>query len=265
MPPHVSPDVRIYPDVEELSRAAARSLIETIVAVTGRHRAHCHLALAGGNTPRTLYRLLATEYREQIPWTQVHLFWADERYVPPDDPRSNYRFVRETLLDHVAIPAENVHPMPADLPKPEDAARAYEQTLRSHFSPPWPRFDLVLLGLGADGHTASLFPGSIALTERERWVVAVRAPVDPPLRLTLTLPALNHAAHVFFLVAGAEKADALRRVLTGTPDPAGWPGAGVRAAAGAVVWWVDEKAAKSLAGSADVPYGEGPTAISGLP
>lgn len=238
-------DVRIHPDPETLSRAVADALASRISGTAARG-ARFSLALAGGSTPRTLYRLLATGYRDEIPWDRVHLFWGDERYVPRDDPRSNYRLVRESLLDHVRIPGENIHPMPTDLPDPEDAAAAYEQTLRAWFPAPWPRFDLVLLGMGSDGHTASLFPGSPALAERTRWTAAIRAPVEPRQRLTLTLPVLNHAALVFFLVTGDEKADVLGRVLTAPSGPAAYPAAAVRPEEGGVVWWVDERAAKSV-------------------
>ena len=159
------------------------------------------------------------------------------------DSHSNYRMARETLLDHVPCPAGNVHPMPTGLPDPEAAARDYEETLRTYFSKGWPRFDLVLLGLGDEGHTASLFPGSPALEETKRWVVAVKAPAEPPLRLTLTLPALTQAANVYFLVTGSNKAQALHHVLSGSPDPKNYPASGVRLARGTVIWWVDREAA----------------------
>lgn len=245
MVPALNADVHVLPDPGRLGVAVARALVRMIterVAGGGRFS----LALAGGGTPGTLYRLLAAEYRDKIPWAQVDLFWGDERYVPWDDPRSNYRLVKESLLDHVPIPRENVHPMSTDVPEADEAAAAYERTLRKHFSGPWPRLDLALLGMGADGHTASLFPGSPALGEQKRWVVAVRGPADPPLRLTLTLPVLNNAAAVFFLVTGAEKAAALRRALTSPPDPTACPAGAVRPVDGALVWWVDEKAAGSI-------------------
>jgi 6-phosphogluconolactonase len=150
---------------------------------------------------------------------------------------------REALLDAVPCPTTNVHPMPTELPDPDVAARDYEETLRSYFTRDWPRFDLVLLGLGEEGHTASLFPGSPALEERRRWVVAVKAPVESPLRLTLTLPVLTHAANIYFLVTGSNKAHALHHVLTETPDPKNYPAAGVRLAPETVTWWVDQEAA----------------------
>jgi len=241
----MSADVRIYRDRDALSRevagAIAHRMDETLTA-TG----YFTLSLAGGQTPRTLYRVLATQYRDTISWSRLHLYWGDERYVPQNDPRSNYRLVRESLLDHVPIPGENVHPIPTDFPEAEDAALAYEQMLREWFRSSWPRFDLVLLGMGPDGHTAPLFPGSPALAERSRWVVAARAPVDPRLRLTLTPPVLNAASLVFFLVVGSEKADVLHRVLTAASGPVPYPAAAIRPERCAVVWWVDEHAAQCV-------------------
>lgn len=235
-------DVRVFPDLEVASRECTRAIIDVITQWTrGGHRVA--LALAGGETPRALYRCLATEHRDAVPWGRVHLFWGDERYVPPDDPRSNYRLVQDSLLRDVPIPRDNVHPMPTHFPDPRDAARAYEQDLRTHFPAPWPRVDLILLGIGPDGHTASLFPGSPALSEQDRWVVDVRAPVDPPVRLTLTLPVLNHAAAVFFLVAGTAKADAVRRALTGPLDPLACPAGAVRPVGADPIWWLDDAAA----------------------
>jgi hypothetical protein len=149
----------------------------------------------------------------------------------------------ETLLDHVPCPAANVHPMPTHFSDPDAAARDYEATLRSYFSGEPPAFDLVLLGLGPEGHTASLFPGSPALAEPTRWVLAVTAPADPPSRLTLTFAALNGAADAYFLVTGSNKARALHDILTGTADPNTCPAAGVRLAAGTLIWWVDRDAA----------------------
>ncbi len=251
------PDVRICSDGDRLARDVAQAIVEGLnapLAPAGRRS----LCLAGGQTPRVLYQVLATEYRDTMPWSRLHLFWGDERYVPPDDAQSNYRLVRESLLDHVPIPKEHVHPMPTDLRDPNDAAAAYEQTLREQFPPPWPRFDLVLLGMGSDGHTASLFPGSPALAEQTRWVATARASVEPRVRLTLTLPVLNRASLVFFLVAGAEKADILRRVLAGPSEPAQYPAAAVRPEDGRVVWWVDEQAAKSLSRTPIPPAQERP-------
>jgi 6-phosphogluconolactonase len=199
--------------------------------------------LSGGSTPRTLHGLLASDFRDQIPWADVHVFWGDERYVSPDDPDSNYRMARETLLDHVPCPAGNIHPMPTHFPSPDAAAREYEKTLRTYFGTEWPHFDLLLLGLGEEGHTASLFPGSPALEERTRWVVAVKAPADPSLRLTLTLPALTRAANIYVLVTGSKKASALHHVLTDGTDANIYPAAGVRLTPGTLIWWIDREAA----------------------
>ncbi len=242
-------DVRVFADVNELSLRAAEAVVR-VINESMQANGTCSLALSGGSTPRTLYRLLSSQFRDQIPWTKVHVFWGDERYVPPGDPQSNYRMARETLLDHVASPDGNVHPMPTGLPDPDVAARDYEKTLRNYFSRDWPRFDLVLLGLGEEGHTASLFPGSPALEETKRWVVAVKAPAEPPLRLTLTLPVLTEAANIYFLVAGPNKAQALYHVLTGSPDPKSYPASGIRRAGGTVIWWVDREAAALVRESA---------------
>lgn len=228
-----------YPDMKSLSRGAAEILVAQANATVAR-RGRFSLVLSGGKTPLLLYRLLAGEYANRIPWLRLHIYWGDERYVPPDDPRSNFGTAREALLDHVPIPPENIHPIPTDLPQPEDAARAYEATLRTQFPGVWPTFDLMLLGLGADGHTASLFPGSPALKEPERWAVAVQAPAAPPERLTVTMPVINHARQVYFLVSGIEKTKALRCALTDTPDIATCPASAARSLNGAVFWLVEE-------------------------
>jgi 6-phosphogluconolactonase len=157
----VIPDVRVCADVDDLSRRAAEAVVDRINGAV-RTRGTCSIVLSGGNTPRTLYRLLASHPPSPIPWAHVQVFWGDERYVPPDDPRSNFGMAKETLLDHVSCPAANVHRMPTQFADADIAARDYEHTLRSRFDGEWPDFDLVLLGLGADGHTASLFPGSLA-------------------------------------------------------------------------------------------------------
>lgn len=240
----VKTDLRVFSSVNELSLRAAQAAVRTIndsVRTSGK----CSLVLPGGNTPRILYTLLASEFRDQIPWAQTHVFCGDERYVSLDDPESNYGMARETLLDHVPCPAGNVHPMPTHFPSADAAARDYERTLRNYFGTDWPFFDLSLLGLGEEGHTASLFPGSPALGELTRWVVAVETPADPPLRLTLTLPALTRAANTYVLVAGSKKASALHHVLTGSPDPITFPAAGVRLTEGTLIWWVDREAAST--------------------
>ncbi len=237
----MKPDVRTFSDVTTLSLEAAEAVVQTIdraVRATGR----CSLALSGGATPQTLYRLLASRFSARIPWDKVHLFWGDERYVPPEDPGSNFRRVKETLLDQVPCPTDNVHPMPTGFSDPDAAARDYEGTLRSFFGDGPAVFDLLFLGLGPEGHTASLFPESPALAETIRWVRAVTVPADPPLRLTLTLVILNQAANAYFLVTGSKKARALRHVLAGAADPRAYPAAGVRLDQGTLIWWVDRTA-----------------------
>lgn len=206
-------------------------------------RGRCALLLSGGSTPRAAYELLATRYRDRVPWSHVHLFWGDERFVPPDDPRSNYRMAREALVDCVPCPPANVHPIPTALPSADAAALRYEDTLRACFSGDQPAFDLVLLGLGEDAHTASIFPGSPALVESARWVLAVAAPVEPSLRVTVTMRVLTAAAQLFVLVSGAGKAEALRRALDPASPPDRVPAAALRSAAGRVVWWADRAAA----------------------
>jgi len=238
----VKPDVRICADINELSVRAAEATVR-IVTEAARGARRCSLVLSGGSTPRTLYRLLASQFDKKIPWAELHIFWGDERYVPLVDPTSNYRMAKEALLDHVPCPPANIHPMPTHVPSPDAAARHYEATLRGFFAGTRPCFDLVLLGVGTDGHTASLFPGSPVLAETTRWVRAASAPTDPPTRVTLTWPALIAASNIHVLVAGSNKADALRHVLDESPDPRVYPAARIRSAEGSVIWWADRDAA----------------------
>ncbi len=231
-------------DIGTLSLQVAEAAT-TIINDAVKSRGRCAVALSGGGTPKALYTLLASRFRDEIPWARIHVFWADERYVPSSDAGSNYGMAKEALLDHVPCPAGNVHPMKTTFPLAEDAAREYEQVLRGYFGTHVPRFDLIFLGLGEDGHTASLFPQSPALDERVRTVVAVSAPAAPTTRLTLTLPVLTRAAHIHVLVAGANKAAALRQVLSGTADPMVSPAARLRSAEGTLIWWVDQDAAGS--------------------
>lgn len=231
----------IWKDREELSRAAAADLAqiaEAAVASQGRFA----LALSGGKTPRRLYEILYTEYREKIDWGRTHLFFGDERYVAQDDPMSNYRMARESLIVPLGIPESNVHPMPTYLDDPDEAAHVYEKTLRSHFGDEAPAFDLVLLGIGLQGHTASLFPGSPALEEKERWVVAVEVSARPPLRLTLTLPAINAGKRVFFLVSGKGKQPIVAKLRDlGPEESRDYPAALVRPQ-GPVTLYLDQAA-----------------------
>ena len=203
-------------------------------------------ALAGGNTPEPLYSELARpENWNRIEWDKIHLFWGDERHVPPNDPQSNFRLVKEKLLDVVPIPEENIHRVKTEMDV-RLAAFAYEDDLRHFFPGDWPRFDLVLLGMGEDGHTASLFPRSAALNEESRWFVANFAPEKNSWRLTLTLKAINAARMVIVLVRGESKADTLGAVFMGANDPWEMPIQGVDPVDGKMIWLFDSEAASRL-------------------
>lgn len=240
-------ELQVFPDLESLSVGVAGTLADQIGATVDRRR-RCALVLTGGRTPRRMYELLAEQFGATIPWPRVDLFWCDERYVPHDDPRSNYRLARLTLLDRVAIPPENVHPMPTHYADPAEAARHYEALIRGYFGDLPPRFDLLLLGVAANGHVASLFPRHPALGERERWIVAATVPADPPQRLTMTFPLINQARAVAFLIAGPTKADAVRRALQPVTTVEDVPAAGVSPESGTVTWWLDAAAAAGLSG-----------------
>jgi len=237
-------DARVLPDLVSLSRAVLEEtfpIIQEAVSKRGRFA----IALSGGHTPGKMYSLWAQteQYRNKTPWDRVHLFWGDERFVPADDPRSNYHMARETLISQVPIPAENVHPMPTNLPSPEECARAYETELLKFFGSEPPAFDVQLLGIGDEGHTASLFPGSPALGEKVRWVAAVRVAAAPPQRITLTPVVLNQGRNTFFLVAGEGK----RAILSAIRDelaskPSQYPAARIHPAR-EPVWFLDQAAA----------------------
>lgn len=202
------------------------------------------LALSGGSTPAMLYRLLGTAAYDDLPWDRVHLFWGDERYVPPTDEASNTRLVHATLLDARPLPNAQVHPIPTGHGDPTQDAAQYEATLRTFFSDEGPTFDLALQGLGSDGHTASLFPDDHALCELERWALPIDAPayMDPRLRITLTFPLLNRSRATLVLVAGASKRDILHTLLYGTAEErAPYPAAHLQAHDG-VHWFADHEA-----------------------
>ena len=232
------PNIAVLPDAEALARYAADWLAERALASQGRFG----VALSGGSTPKRLFEILAEPASAaRFPWSRTHLFWGDERFVPQDDPDSNFRMTRLALLDHVPIPPGQVHPMPTS-GDPDAAARSYQATLQAYYGAESldmsrPMFDVTFLGLGENGHTASLFPGTPALDETLRWVVPVSQSV-PQTRLTLTYPAIACSRAVVFLVAGAGKAQVLKEVLAG--DRA-HPAARV-SAAGEVLWFTDEAA-----------------------
>ena len=234
-------NVQVFDAVGDLQAACANQVAEVLRGSSeGRT---VTLALSGGSTPRKMHEMLAQA--DGIDWSNVHIFWGDERTVPPDHADSNYRMAKETLLDHIDIPAGNVHRMAGEL-DPEIAASKYEDEIRQVFNLKQgdvPRFDIILLGMGADGHTASLFPGTDALDETQRLVVANRVPQMDTVRLTLTYPVLNNARLVLFVVAGEDKADAARQCsLSANPPPAGR----VQPHDGQLVWLLDSGAADRM-------------------
>jgi len=233
-------DVAVLPSAAALADAAAARF----VAAAGdaiASRGQFIVALAGGSTPRDTYLRLGTEALvSKVMWSRVHVLWGDERCVPPDHIESNYRMARETLLDRVPVPAANVHRIHGE-DDPATAAGVYEATLRTLL-----RIDLVLLGLGEDGHTASLFPGGAAVHERTRWVMAARASAASLWRITLTPAVINAAAEVLFLVSGGAKAGILRRVLEGPRRPEELPAQAIAPSKGRVRWCVDAAAAADL-------------------
>jgi 6-phosphogluconolactonase len=233
----MEPEIRRFASLADLSSAAAGA-VAGVMKDAIHLRGHCAIVLSGGTTPKTLYHLLATAHRNDVNWARVHLFWGDERWVPADDPRSNVRMAREALIDHVHCPSEHVHPIPVHASSPDVAAREYARTLHTFFHAADARPDLVLLGMGSDGHTASLFPRSPALDEQRRWAVASFAPVEPRERVTLTMPFLNRARNVFLLVAGSDKQSAFAQATSGRADPHHCPVAMVQPADGALTWWV---------------------------
>jgi len=241
------PEIIICHDADDLSRKAAEQFAASAKAAVSA-RGRFSVALSGGSTPKALYALLATdEFRSQLPWPQVHLFWGDERCVPPDHAESNFRMVGEALLSKITIPSENIHRMAGEK-TPADGIVDYQTQLQEFFhlaDGEWPRFDLVLLGLGEDGHTASLFPGSAALSERQRWVATSYVERLRAHRLTLTLPVINHAAQISFLVSGASKAPMVEAVLRAGNDSL--PAARIQPADGQVTWFVTQDAAGALA------------------
>jgi 6-phosphogluconolactonase len=247
----MKPEIRRFPNLESLSRAAARFIVEQATLCV-EERGRFTLVLSGGQSPRLLYEQLSLPaFTVKMPWAQTYLLWGDERWVPADHPQSNYGMAQKLLIARVPVPAANILRPPAEMTSPEAAARAYEKTLRSFFRvtrrrltpPEFPTFDLILLGIGKDGHTASLFPGNRVLEERRQWVAAVETTTASPSipRLTLTLPVINSAARVLFLVSGKGKREVVQSILTEPAEAVHvYPAARVRPA-GRLIWFVNEE------------------------
>jgi 6-phosphogluconolactonase len=240
-----SPTIQVLATPADLFHAAAEELMRVGRAAIGG-QGRFTVALSGGSTPRALYSLLAKDHAN-FPWARTYFFFGDERHVPPDHPDSNYRMANESLLSKVAIPAENVHPVRTENPDAKQAAADYEADVRRFFelrAGEFPRFDLILLGLGPDGHTASLFPDSEGLQEQSKLVIANWVEKFKTFRISFTYPVLNHAAEVIFLVSGADKADTVRQVLKGSTPPL--PAQQVQPTDGKLLWMLDEAAGSKL-------------------
>jgi 6-phosphogluconolactonase len=237
---------------QDLFQAAAEEVIRSATDAVAQ-RGRFTIALSGGSTPRNLYTLIAANASATLPWDQMFFFWGDERHVPQDSPDSNYRMAQEALLSKVPVPPANIFPVPAENPDAAQAAEIYEQTLRKFFAVApgeFPRFDLILLGMGPDGHTASLFPETPALQEKSRLVVANWVEKLGSSRITFTLPLLNAARRVAFLVSGTDKAAALHEVLEGSAPAEKYPSRLVQPSEGKVIWFVDRAAASELSAAA---------------
>ena len=235
-----NPNITIYPDLDSLSQAGADLFVAEAAAAISRH-GRFEVAFSGGSTPKRMFELLATEaYRDSVDWEKVHVFWGDERYVPPTDPQSNEHMARTALLDHIAIPAKNIHGMYVE-GGVEAAAETYEAVVRSELGEAL-ELDMAMLGIGPDGHTASLFPGEPPVLETVRLVVNGLGHAGVAERITMTPPLLNRSRLVLFLVAGADKAGPMKRILEGPEDWKETPSQAVARHAPNVVWLLDQSA-----------------------
>lgn len=245
--------LHVYKDTDELSQAVAKWIADTI-AETLKVRDRFTIALSGGSTPQRLHKILAAPpYSNQIEWSKLHVFWGDERAVPFEDSRNNAKMAYDTLLNLVPVPASQVHVMRTDI-APEQSALEYEKILHQYFnaipggsSDPLPNsFDLVLLGMGDDGHTLSLFPGTEVIHEEKAWAKAFFLAAQDMYRITLTRPIVNRASRIAFLATGAGKAHALKEVLKGKYDPDKYPSQTIQPVHGELHWFVDEAAAEEV-------------------
>ena len=242
----MKPEIRIFKNVEKLSRGAAHLFVEQS-AQSIAERGRFLVALNGGSTPTRLFQLLAANFQEQVEWSKVHIFWGDERCVPPDDPGSSYGQARDVLLNHVPIPETNIHRVKGEL-GPVEASNDYALILKEFASSPldWPRFDLVYLGMGEDGHTASLFPGSPLDVSEPTLPVTAHYQDRPANRVSLTPVVFNSAQMVAFMAAGEKKAQTLAEVLSGRYNPELYPAQRIDPKEGQLIWLVDEAAASRL-------------------
>jgi len=224
----------IFADPKELARGAAEFFVAQLPET---------VALSGGSTPKLMFQILAEQFRDDVPWESIQFFWSDERHVPPDHPESNYRMANEALLSHVAVSANNIHRIHSENPNAADAAAEYEKTIIAVTKQPLPRLDLIFLGLGTDGHTASIFPGSEVLHETKHIVAAPYVEKFKSHRITMTLPLINNGSSVAFLVSGAEKAEIVKEVLEGENN---YPAQAVKPTQGELIWMLDKEAAAYL-------------------
>jgi 6-phosphogluconolactonase len=240
------PKVEVFGSPQELFHAAAEKFCALGASAIEKH-GRFTVALSGGSTPRGLHQDLVTKFSSKLPWDKVFFFWGDERHVPPDSSDSNFRMANETLLSKLPVPKQNIFRIPAELPDAREAARKYAQALQDFFKPAsnaFPRFDFILLGMGPDGHTASLFPGTAGLQEKDEFVIANWVEKMNTFRITFTFPVLNNAAYVMMLVSGDEKAEMVRRAVK---DPsANLPCQRVRPDDGEMAWYLDKGAAVKL-------------------
>lgn len=237
---------KIFPDTDTMAAAAAEEIIQ-LIEKTLLEKDRFTMVLSGGSTPRKLYELLASEnYRNRIDWKSVHFFWGDERFVPFTDERNNAKMAFNTLLDHVPVTHSQIHVMRTDLPA-DESSLMYEELLRDYFgTEPIHSFDLVLLGMGPDGHTLSLFPHYPILRENHKWVDSFYLEQQNMYRITLTAPVTNLSRNIFFLIAGDDKSPVLKEVLNGSPGAIRYPAQLIHPVNGRLVWFVDEKAASQL-------------------
>lgn len=237
--------IHIYPTLQEVSMAAAELFVQKVSQAV-KQRGQCHVVLAGGETPRHTYEIVgASPYCARLPWKDIHMYWGDERCVPAAHHLSNQKMARQSLLNHVPIPPENIHPITYE-DSPQQAAEKYELLLRQLLGQTHPQFDLILLGLGNDGHTASLFPYTDVLQEKESWVSPVYLQEQDMYRITLTPPILNQGRDILFLISGANKQQVVREVVEGPKDTTRLPAQLIQPPNGNVYWLLDQEAAALL-------------------